>query len=220
MKYLRKFATGAEIADLAQPNVVLVADTKEVLYNFTPFGVYIQHIDGNLYTKEAWEANAFSNNLANGIAVHTSEASFVMAKSSATIINQYWESANDVVIENVTTTTTSSIAKQDYKGKENTKYIVQNSVSGAAHACVNYKFPNGEEGYLASAGEWGIACAFKTEIEAALGSIGESGYAVYCWTSTQYDATKAWFLRWLDGVMSSTTKKNFYAAVPFAPLNI
>ena len=48
MKYLRKFATKADMADLEQPNVVLIGDTEKVLYNAKIYanGVYNKHIDG------------------------------------------------------------------------------------------------------------------------------------------------------------------------------
>lgn len=44
------------------PNVVLVKEPRNILYDvMPPLGVYIQHIDGSLYTTDEWTANGFAN---------------------------------------------------------------------------------------------------------------------------------------------------------------
>lgn len=68
-----------------QPNVVLVGDEARILYNVEPQlpkGAFIQHIDGKLYTTDQWSAMGFTNDEANGVAVISDNAKFVIAKTS------------------------------------------------------------------------------------------------------------------------------------------
>ena len=45
-------------------------------------GVYVQHVDGKLYTSEEWSNNAFANDSANGVAVLSmNDYCFVIAKN-------------------------------------------------------------------------------------------------------------------------------------------
>lgn len=219
MKYLKKFATEAEIADVPTLNVVLVADTKKVLYNVTPFGVYIQHIDGKLYTKDEWSAKAFANSEANGVAVVDSNAQFVIAKSGDYIVA--WSSPADVAVDGVLLTTSSSVALTDYNGKGNTEKIISVSASGAAYKCANYSFPDGQKGYLPALGEWRCAYEKKAEIDEVMASIGGDtlGTKSY-WSSTQYSATHAWYLGWEHGNRSNENKKYNVYTRAFAPLNL
>lgn len=201
MKYLKKFETESEVAIFDRPNVVLVADTGAILYDvLPPNGVYIQHIDGKLYTTSQWTAQGFANDLANGVAITSEDASFVIAKSNAS--SSVWSSNTTELIEGVTTTTVLTDASADFAGKQNTEKMIAAGTSGAAHACQAYIFPNGKKGYLPSLGEWQVFKRFKTEAEDALVQIG--GSKIYLtgnratndlFTSTQYDATTAWTFR-------------------------
>lgn len=206
MKYLRKFATKADMADLEQPNVVLIGDTSEVLYNAVPNGVYIQHIDGKLYTTDAWVAKGFANDEANGVAVVASECRFVIAKVDAKSQTEYWGGYNKL-IEGVMTSANAGMAASDCDGFGNTQKIVAQLDgyeddygtigSPAADYCINYTFPNGKVGYLPALGEWAIARRSKQDISNALLIVGGNDMSTIAyWSSTQNAAMFAWASVW------------------------
>lgn len=198
MKYLRKFETEADALMFVKPNVVLVEDTGAVLYNVDSSGVYIQHIDGTLYTTDEWTAGGFTSDLANGVAVGDTACSFVIAKTDAYDRTIKWGSNTSSAISGVMLTSDSATAKTDYAGASNTELIA--ATSGAAYECANYAFPNGATGYLPALGEWAVAYANKSAINAAMALIeGTAISDAYYWSSTQLAANFAWFLSWGDG---------------------
>lgn len=225
MKYLRKFATKADMADLEQPNVVLIGDTSEVLYNAVPNGVYIQHIDGKLYTTEDWSAKGFVNDEANGVAVVDEKASFVIAK----IGNPLTQWGAQGFIDGVASVSSPSFASGDYNGIKNTSIIAAAYADSAAYQCENYTFPSGAKGYLPAGGEMKIAAKKSSEIENAMSIIGgESLYGVgtsyykgKIWTSTQCNSDPfAVYMEWSTGSLSEANKILAMASRAFAPLNI
>lgn len=197
MKYLRKFATEAEYnaftaSEYEAPNVSLLADNDTVKYNL-PLGVFIQHIDGTLYTKDEWVANGFANDLANGVAVRTKKIAVVVAK--AFLSGSYaWEPQTEAV-EGCGT------GYSDYNGLANTEAIIKVATSGAAYAASQYVFPNGAKGYLPAMGE--LSVVYKdnyAEVESALMAIGGASLNpgdYYTdndvWSSSQYNATMAYY---------------------------
>lgn len=193
MKYLRKFENDGDVFMTVKPNVVMVGDTGNILYNVDSSGVYIQHIDSSLYTTDEWTSEGFSNDLANGIAVISEEAQFVIAKTNASTSSWITWLPNSAV-DGIMLTSDAAIAKTDYAGFENTSRMINSMssvTSGAAYLCSNYVFPNGQKGYLPALGEWMIVAKYETEVENALTLIG--GDAVKdSWSSTQYSATEAW----------------------------
>lgn len=209
MKYLRKFATEAEIFVVNRPNVVLVGDTEKVLYNVDSSGAYIQHINGELYTTESWSAMGFANEEANGVAVIKDEHSFVISKTHLSTTK--WANVTDVLIEGATSV----------YGYDNTQAIIKVATYGAANTCVKYAFPNGENGYLASLAEWRAAYSFKAEVDAALVLIGGDAInPTNLWTSSQNGASFAYTMKWESGTTSGAGKGNNGYPRPFAPLNI
>lgn len=220
MKHLRKFATESDLTATPFPNAVLIEDTKKVLYNAVPFGVYIQHIDGNLYTTEEWEANGFANEVANGVAVVTQNAKFVMAPTL--IAATTWSSDGTTLIEGVLTTSDKTEAKSDYAGKSNTDNIALTDTGGAAYKCKNYTFPNGAKGYLPSMGEVQTAYKNKSAINAARTLIGATalptGGSPNLWSSTQADASNAWYMSWYNGTLGTVTKAASVVCAPFTTL--
>ena len=232
MKYLRKFATEAEVDVDALPNVVLVAESGAVKYSVPIYenGVYIQHIDGRLYTKGEWSVKGFANEVANGVAVIADECSFVMAKTRAAYTK--WGGYGKI-ISNIVTTDILAEAETDYLGKSNTEQILEQlkgytdskgiKGSPAAEACVDYTFPNGQQGYLPSLGEWVIAEKKKATIDSILAYLGGAAIesAGYIVTSTQYSSERYWTARWDGGASNTNSKSPTYATEevrPFAPL--
>lgn len=208
MKHLKKFDTAAEyqafLADgYETPNVSLIEESGAIKYNI-PLGVFIQHIDGTLYTTDKWTAGGFANDQANGVAVRGINASFVIAKTSLGSLT--WSSDTSNAVEGVMITTSSGTAKTDYAGAANTALIAAIDTGKAAYSCANFVFPNGANGYLPALGEWQIAYDNKTAVDEAMSLIGGARIAGYLLSSTQYSATKAWRLSWSDGSVSTDSK--------------
>lgn len=198
MIYLKEFNTTEEYnafvesGQMKRPNVSLVNEPFTTYYNkYIPLGVFIQHIDGTLYKEADWTSGGFSNDKANGIAVVTENAKFVVAKEWASTSSS-WASSS---VSGVTTTEKYEEAITDYAGEINTQLLVAND-SNAAKACARYIFPNGEKGYLPAAGELYEYCSQIEKIFSAMRTIGSSipQYTPLTWSSTQYDGIKAWVL--------------------------
>lgn len=213
MKYLKEFETEAEkdawrgSDEHVYPNVVLLGNS-EVLYNapYIPKGVFIQHIDGTLYTAEQWSDGSYSNAEANGIAVSTDECAFVIGKEA---VFKSWSSVQDTVIEGVMLTADSAIASTDYSGAENTALIAATDTYGAAYFCNNYTFPNGQKGYLPAFGELFTAFNHRAEIDALFALIGVTVTASTYWSSTQGGDISAWEIDWKEGATPQTRHKNY-----------
>lgn len=79
-------------------------------------GIYIQHVDGGLYTKENWSNKGYSNDLCNGIAL-VDKVCFVIATEYIGTFR--W--GKDGEIDNIFAQDSSHIGtiKKDYWGREN-----------------------------------------------------------------------------------------------------
>ena len=163
-------------------------------------GVYIEDIEGNLWTEDAWDGSVTPN----GIAVVTNECQFVMALELLPA-NYKW-GGRGTAVSGIATTTAKATAVTDYNGKTNTETII-NALKGvtddynstgapAAEACVSYVFPNGKNGYLGSMGEWKAIIDNTGLINTALSKvIGKNGlWDGGSWTSTQYNGNNAWLV--------------------------
>lgn len=218
MKYLRKFATEAEYNAFAEseyesPNVSLLADSGVVKYNLL-LGTFIQHIDGTLYTTDKWAANGFSSELANGVAVCTPQASFVIAKND--VPGTFAWGGYNKAVSGVLMSTDKALAQQDYDGLGNTskiteqlKGITADNIEGApaAEACESFMFPNGKMGYLPAAGEWAVAYKNKEEVDEALALIGGSALIdstpAYKQVSTLRSKYDTWIFWWKTGSLAN-----------------
>lgn len=198
MKFLMKFDTKDDVVTRVLPNVCYASATKSVLFNVEPLrGVFIQHIDGRLFTVDDWQNSGYSNELANGVAVVDDACDFVISKEQASAI---WSSNTSSLVSGIITSNDSKIAKTDYSGRFNTENISKDSTNGAAYMCIHYTFPNGEKGYLPALGEWFVVEKYRSAIQEAMSMIGgttitfQSTY--YYWSSTQYDNKRAWAVYW------------------------
>ena len=169
MEYLRKFETKADINIDVKPNVILVGDTGKVVYNSFK-GVFIQHIDGTLYTTDEWTAQGFASDQANGVAVGNGVVKFVVAKTYGSSLK--WSSDTINAIEGIMLTDDSTVARTDYDGVMNTMRMPRLDENNAACYCLDYVFPNGKKGYLPSAGEMSVANGYSTSIDNAMNLIG------------------------------------------------
>ena len=206
MIHLKEFEKEADIKVDAFPNVIYVNDTKSVLYNYFPLGVFIQHVDGRVFSTDGWTDGGFTNDQANGVVVSTDAARFVIAKDNIST-SMKWASNTSTLIDGILTTTDETEAKTDFAGKQNTELMLAVDTSGAGYSCANYTFPNGDKGYLPALGEWDITYQNKTAINKAMTLIGGTALGSnYYWSSTQYSANRAWNLGWSNGNTNDNLK--------------
>ena len=173
-------------------------------------GVYVQHIDRKLYTEEEWTAAGFANDAANGIAVVTDNARFVIAKND--LGTMAWSSNTSTAVNGIMLTEDETTAKTDFAGYNNTQLMLATDTSGAGYSCANFTFPNGDKGYLPALGELNEAYANKSKIESLMTKIGGTKLTsgVYYRSSTQRDSSKAWILGWNSGSSTSSDKDATY----------
>lgn len=220
MKYLREFATEAEYEAAERSpleSYVSLVGTVVKYDKGMPAGVYIQHINGKLYTTADWSAAGYAKEDANGVAFVDARASFVVAKEDAIYksgpdVGAQW-STEGVFIEGV------SAAEANYgtwegcfNGQQDTQILVESGLSPAADACAAYTFPNGTKGYLPSIGEWQVYVDNESAAQEALTLIGGknfviSPYSACCYWSSTQKSTKnpswAWEYSSRQGIQSS-----------------
>ena len=143
-------------------------------------GVYIQDVDGNLYTESEWD----TMKVANGIAVVADECSFVIALEDARNDVQWSEYGNARSL----TCGYGDEAVLDFNGLGNTNNMIStaSSTNNAAQYCRDYIFPNGQSGYLGAVGEWIAVMNSYDEIEELLSVIDGESITEDSWTSTEY----------------------------------
>lgn len=226
MIYLKEFNTAEEYAafvesgQMIRPNVSLVNEPFTTYYNkYFTLGVFIQHVDGTLYTADEWSSNGLETKDANGVAVISNEAQFVIATIKLQSATLRWASDTKNLIDGVFTTNNSANAIQDYRGRKNTEAMLAADTSEAAYMCANYIFPNGQSGYLPSLGELYILNKHISEVNKALRSLGLSNVSFF-WSSTQYNSTHAWWYNSSMDLAKYEDKSRDYstAVLPFTEL--
>lgn len=220
MIHLKEFEKEADIKVDAFPNVIYVNDTKSVLYNYFPSGVFIQHVDGRVFSTDGWAEGGFTDDQANGVVVSTDAARFVIAKDNVST-SMKWSSNTSALVDGILATTDTTEAKTDFAGQANTELMLATDTSGAGYSCANFTFPNGAKGYLPTLGEWDIAYQNKSAINTAMTLIGGTALGSgYFWSSTQYSALSAWFLAWVNGYTNSGTKNTDHYVRAFSALSL
>lgn len=155
-------------------------------------GIYIQHIDGTLYTGDQWTTRGFGNDKINGIASINpyNGTNLIVAKNP--IGEMPWSSIPNTLIEGVTTITEYDKVLIDRAGIKNSELIAAADPESAAAACANYTFPNGQKGHLATVREAdSVKQCITSEIMKIIGVTIDD---TILWTSTQCDATQAWYV--------------------------
>lgn len=183
-----------------------------------PNGVYVQHVDGKLYTTDEWTAAGLAAEQANGVAVISDAARFVVAKTDIKS-TKLWASNTSDLIDGVNTAAKTADATLDYDGANNTQKMLAVDKSGAGYSCNAYIFPNGVNGYLPGAGELSEVYSNKAAINAALTAAGGSGLleGAY-WTSTQRSAAAAYSVSIKSGTVDSQAKNQYTLTRAFATL--
>ena len=136
--------------------------------------IYIQHIDGTLYTTDEWTAGGYANDKANGVAVVCASTSFVIAKSYVSSAIKW--GLHDDPIDGLSAKSSISLAISDFDGKGNTEKALA-AYSGSTENCLikecsNWGFPNGKRGYLGSAGQINVTLNNLNAINTAMSACG------------------------------------------------
>ena len=183
-----------------------------------PLGVFIQHVDGSLYTADEWTAKGFASADANGVAVSAEECAFVIAKEAA--VSKSWSTDSKNIVNGIVATNSEAVALTDYLGEHNTTLMTATDTKYAGYYCANYTFPNGKKGYLAALGEWKIVCQNITDIDASFVLLGCGAISdKFFWSSTQYSSTEAWGVAlWRKGY-GEQNKGNSNSVLPFTTLD-
>ena len=188
-------------------------------YKALELGVFIIDTNDNLINKDSWSPTMQETTV--GVALITEKVAIVISAGLHTDLR--WSKTYQLV-GGVTTTTDSTVAATDYKGKANTEAIVKalGQNAPAAYYCSNYTFKNGKKGYLMAAGEAQEIFVNMRKISELLDYINPNttnlanGYEV--WTSTQNDNSTAWCHDGMSLKTLSKTVGNNYV-VPIYSLN-
>lgn len=188
-------------------------------YKALQLGVFIVDTNDNLINKDSWSPTMQQTTV--GVALITEKVAIVISTGLHTDL--CWSKTYQLV-EGVTTTTDSTVAATDYKGKANTEAIVKalGQNAPAAYYCSNYTFKNGKKGYLMAAGEAQEIFVNMRKISELLEYINPNtsnlanGYEV--WTSTQNNNSTAWRHDGMSRKTLSKTVDNNYV-VPICSLN-
>lgn len=188
-------------------------------YKALELGVFIIDTNDNLINKDSWSPTMQQTTV--GVALITEKVAIVISTELHTDLR--WSKTYQLV-GGVTTTTDSTVAATDYKGKANTEAIVKalGQNAPAAYYCSNYTFKNGKKGYLMAAGEAQEIFVNMREISELLNYINPNttnlanGYEV--WTSTQNNNSTAWRHDGMSLKTLSKTVDNNYV-VPIYSLN-
>ena len=181
-------------------------------------GVYIQHINDSLYTESEWTAGGYANRDANGVAVLSSDASFVIAKSKLGGNSGLAWGGYNKTITGITTETSQLKAILDFDGYNNTAKIIEQckeykdpsyGITGApaAEACAAFTFPNSKKGYLPSLGESVTVLNNIASVDSAMSIIGGvSMSGGNTWSSTQAYSSDSWCINYSYGTITYTGK--------------
>jgi len=154
--------------EILNTSIVFIDDTNEIWthgenYKFIEWDVlipkgydslFIQDINGKLWTISDWDNSVTPN----GIAIKVNDGYSVMALDT---LSGSYQISSDKKFEapDMPIFSTAAAAIQDVDGFSNTQLMASlygDSTDYAVGTSMNYTFPNGENGYLPSAGELNI----------------------------------------------------------------
>ena len=181
------------------------ARTVTMVYPTLKNGAFIEDLNGNLFSLDAWSTVSHAN--ANSVVLLSSAKNFRIALQGAPSWMQMNPNYTDPWETYLSGTTNSGItdetvAKTDYSGAVNTQLIVekcQSSTDYAAGWCNAYTFPDGKtKGYLPALGELYLAYQNKDAINAALAKCGGTALPTYfIWSSTFWGWTGSGYYVWM-----------------------
>lgn len=183
-------------------------------YKALELGVFIIDTNDNFINKDSWSPTMQQTTV--GVALITEKVSIVISTGLHTDL--CWSETHQLV-GGVTTTTDSTVAATDYKGKANTEAIGEalGQNAPAAYYCSNYTFKNGKKGYLMAAGEAQEIFVNMRKISELLDYINpnttnlNNGYGI--WTSTQNNESTAWRHDGMLKTLSKTVDNNYVVPI-------
>lgn len=199
---------------------------REVTFTYKALGTgtYIIDKNDNLYkTTDLFQASGVAYDDALGVLLVTDSIAIVIAR--VVLTEKAWSTGTGLVEGCTTTTDSYSTAIKDFAGAANTAAIIKkhNALDEAAASCNRYIFKNGKKGYLMSVGEaLAIQANIDTigrllmDIDTGNGNVMSSSEDY--WTSTQYDASKAYYVTMSSKRPSSSLKDNRRDVVPIYSL--
>ena len=193
-----------------------------IIYNGVSNGVFIEAIDGMLYTSSNWN----SNKTANSIVVISDSARFRMALEPSSSFMQMSTNHYEPLDAYMTAISNQTAARADYDGVGNTANIlkVQPSTKYAAGYCNAFIFPDGNtKGFLPSLGQLYLVYQNKEAVSAALRTCGGTAMSInyYYWSSTFYGLDGDYRICWqLDLGNGNAYERhnlgNYFYVCPFA----
>lgn len=172
------------------------------------YGCYIQDTTGKLWKAGTWDGSATPN----GVAVYDESCSFIIALGGDKQLPINSKPASS----SLTSLNTEETAKADFDGTWNTEILLSDYGSvttESAGYCAAYTFPNGDAGYLGSAGEWNTAFKYKDEIDAIMTLVGGDALKASYRTSTCYGRLGLyyyfWYFMWEDGSSAQAGDMNY-----------
>lgn len=191
INYTVEFAAVSGFTTPASQEYTAFGDTvRNISANYTGIlsnGVYIGYTDGTISPYNS----KISGKTAEGVVLKTNNIQILLHKSEGS--SKQWSSNTSTQISGVTTTTSESTAKTDYKGKSNTAAVVASGLAGSAFT---FATALGADWYLPACGEMEQIRLNEANINTALGLIGGTQLAFssrYYWSSTQYSSSGAWY---------------------------
>jgi hypothetical protein len=210
----------------------VLLDATKCGFTIANNGIFIQHIDGSLYTEATWTSSGYSNEQANGVAVLSDEARFVVAKEAASGGTSFKFGGNDKNINDAVGLPDLNTSNYlTHFGGEATTLAIIEVLSGttdnagivgapAAEKARSYVFPNGRLGFLGTMGEFAlIANNFETfNSLASLIGVNVNIHTGY-WTSSVYSTrTAVAKFNVVGSAGYSTVRSKTYEVWPFATL--
>lgn len=187
---------------------LVVGESDKISAARTNYGlessVYVQHIDGTLYTINNWISNGFNNDLANGVAVTNTDNQGVVV-NKVDLDKAEWGGLD------VDITTSYEFGT----GESNTDFIINtleenNGVIYAAKVAKDYIFPNGKTGFLPSGAEAELILNNYMLINKFMKLIDGDLLRDSYWTSSQYNTQRAYWIsitRYsMNGAYNNVTK--------------
>lgn len=175
-------------------------------YKTIQLGVFIQDINGKLWTTDNWDASNNAN--ANAIAVLTNNVKVLVALTDSGGTKRISRDYDSPIENYCTAISDTTAAKSDYDGKTNTANILKtvSSTSYAAGWANAFTFPDGTKGHLPALGEFWEVYQNKAAVDAALAKCGGTAMdtSYYHWCSTFWGVSSSgqrdcWILQWPDG---------------------
>ena len=213
------YITAKSNRTLITPNVALITDENKVEYlpvNPTS-DIGIAAYDGGVrkyYSLDEWNALA-TKPTALGVYVFTEQSQFIIHGTLNTSVK--WSNNTTVAVPDVVTTAQSAAALLDFAGAANTQAVLDAVTGGVIEAAPLFtwarglSFADNSIPFVPAAGQLELIRISLVTINACRAAIGQDAIVFEgknIWSSTQYNASTAWYwysTRWNGGYKYDNT---------------